>query len=271
MNESLLMHDAAFIHVQYQFAAHIRDPAHMPPPCDIEERRMAVYRELFYRNIEEALLNAFPVLRAITDDQRWHALVRDFWARHRCRTPLFALLPAEFLDYLRLERMCGSSDPPFMLELAHYEWVELALSTALGQPDGDSVGEGMELCERVVVLSPLARNLTYRFPVHRIGPGYVPNRSGGPTHLLVYRDRNEQVKFLELNAMAARLVSAIEQNRGQTCRELLVEIAEASPQFSRDEIMTGGLQLMQELERRGVILMRSMPSETVQACDGSEP
>lgn len=251
------MHDAAFMQVQYQFAAHIRNPADAPCPRDVDERRMAVYRELFYNNIEDALSNAFPVLRAITDHQRWHALVRDFWARHRCRSPLFMQAPAEFLDYLRLERLGDPADPPFLLELAHYEWVELALSTAPDQPEDHGAGAGPELLERSVALSSLAQNLTYRFPVHRIGPGFMPDGSDGPTHLLVYRDRNDQVKFLELNAMAARLLSAVEGNRGKTGGELLADIAEAMPQFSRDDVMAGGLQLMREMARRGVMLTRT--------------
>ena len=73
----------------------------------------------------------------------WHALVHDFYRDHRCSTPLFPELPREFIQYLQA-RDAGAGDPPWLLELAHYEWVELALdlSEASDQdtphlPDGD--------------------------------------------------------------------------------------------------------------------------------------
>ena len=51
-------------------------------------------------------------------------------------------------------------------------------------------------------VAPTAWNLTYRWPVHRIGPAYMPTESptGRPT-LVVYRDRRDEVHFLEINAV----------------------------------------------------------------------
>ncbi|HPO24365.1 MAG TPA: putative DNA-binding domain-containing protein, partial [Arenimonas sp.] len=40
---------------QFALAKHIRDPeANLPPP-DIEDRRLAIYRELFFNNVEGLL------------------------------------------------------------------------------------------------------------------------------------------------------------------------------------------------------------------------
>ena len=36
---------------QYAFAAHIRDPQNVPAPEGIEDRRMAIYRELFFQHL----------------------------------------------------------------------------------------------------------------------------------------------------------------------------------------------------------------------------
>ena len=41
-----------FQQTQYAFAAHLRDPDANPAPPDIEDRRMKIYRELVYNNIE---------------------------------------------------------------------------------------------------------------------------------------------------------------------------------------------------------------------------
>ena len=111
-----------FTAVQYAFARHIRDPENAAAPADVEARRMAIYCDLFYNNVESFIANSFPVLRRITPDDRWHAMLRDYFSRHRARTPLFPKMPQEFLHYLEHERDT-EGDPQFLLELAHYEWM----------------------------------------------------------------------------------------------------------------------------------------------------
>ena len=46
-----------FQQLQRQLTAHLRDPG-SPPPAGIEERRLKIYRELFYNNVEGFLANA---------------------------------------------------------------------------------------------------------------------------------------------------------------------------------------------------------------------
>src|SRR3546814_9823218 len=48
MVESLSLHDQ-----QFRLSHHIRDPEHNPPPPGIEDRRLQIYRELFYNNLED--------------------------------------------------------------------------------------------------------------------------------------------------------------------------------------------------------------------------
>jgi len=119
-----------FISRQYAFAAHIRDPHNNPAPAGIEDRRLGIYRELFFNNVEGFLSSSFPVLKQLYTEQDWLALARDFFAGHHCHSPLFLEIPREFLAYLDNERGQRDTDPPFLRELAHYEWVELALSVA---------------------------------------------------------------------------------------------------------------------------------------------
>ena len=87
-----------FQHIQRAFAAHIRDPEHYAPPVDVEDRRMAIYRELFYNNIEGMLARGFPVLHSLHARANWHALVRVLFAEHRCRSPYFKDIGQAFVE-----------------------------------------------------------------------------------------------------------------------------------------------------------------------------
>lgn len=244
-----------FMRVQYAFAAHLRDPLHNPPPPGIEARRMAVYRESFYNNIDGFLARSFPVLRHLTPDAAWRALVRDYFARHRAHTPLFHEIPNEFMDYLRHERGTHPGDPPFLLELAHYEWAELALSLLERDIDWSGVDREGDLLEGVPLRSPLAWSLSYAFPVHRIGPDYFPDAPGAePTHLIVYRDRRDEIGFLEINAATARLLELLDQNPHPTGRAALERIARELNHPAPDAVLRGGLDTLRELLRRDVVL-----------------
>ncbi|MDH5371130.1 MAG: putative DNA-binding domain-containing protein, partial [Gammaproteobacteria bacterium] len=119
----------SFKKTQYEFAAHIRDPKSNPKPADVESRRMKIYTELFYNNVEDFISNTYPVLKSITSENDWNEMMRDYFSNHLSHTPLFPEMPREFLKYLENERN-NENDPDFMLELAHYEWIELALMTS---------------------------------------------------------------------------------------------------------------------------------------------
>ena len=244
-----------FTRRQYAFAANIRDPARNPAPQDIEERRMQIYRELFYNNVENFISGTFPVLRKIYSDTDWHALVREYFSRHRSRTPLFHEIPREFLNWLENERTDNPADPPFLYELAHYEWVELALSIAETTSDPAAVDPQGDLLNGIPVLSPLAWHLAYRYPVHRIGPHYLPEQPGPtPTCLVVYRDREDEVGFLEINSVTKRLLELIDAGTSRTGKALLACIATEMSHPQPDVVISGGADIMKNLLQKQVLM-----------------
>lgn len=242
---------------QLEFAAHIRDPQHAPAPPGIEDRRMAIYRELFFNNLRDLLGRSFPVLRALLGPAGWDAMVRDWLVRHRAQTPLFLELPREFLAYLQEEREPHADDPPFMTELAHYEWVELALSIDEREPELAGVDEGGDLLAGRPVLSPLAWSLAYAWPVHRISPEYRPAEPPAePTRLVVYRDRRDRVGFLEINLVTARLLELLAGTATPppTGRECLLGIAAELGHPEPDAVVAAGAALLADLRARDVVL-----------------
>lgn len=240
---------------QQAFAAHIRNPDANPPPADVEARRMAIYRDLFFRNLSNFIARSFPVLRRLYSDERWDGMIRHFFDQYRCSTPLFPEIPREFLQYLQEQRAGHPDDPPFALELAHYEWMETALDldeTDLGEMSADPAGD---LLEGVPVLSPLAWPLSYRWPVHRIRRDFQPQEPPqAPTLLLVYRDRQDQVRFMQLSAVSMRLVQLLKENSQRNghgvLQALAAECSAPDPQlFARQ-----GAGLLADLREREIIL-----------------
>lgn len=244
-----------FIRRQKEFAAHIRDPEKRAAPADVEDRRMAIYRELFYNNLESFLASNFPVIRRITADEAWHAMVRDFFIRHRCRTPHFPEIAQEFLAYLQDERENRTEDPPYLLELAHYEWVELAVSIDDGDRHAPAIDPNGDLLSGIPVASPVAWNLTYSYPVHRIGEDFQPQQPGEqPTHLVVYRDRRDRVHFLEINPVTQRLLALVKEDAGRTGLDVLKIIATELRHPDPETVIRAGSELLADLRARNIVL-----------------
>jgi hypothetical protein len=241
--------------LQRRFAAHLRDPAGAAPPADVEDRRLAVYRELFFNNVSGLLAGTFPVLHAVLGPERWRRLARDFYRDHRSHTPLFLEIPREFLDYVAGERSPAADDPPFLGELAHYEWVELALAIEEQELDSLRVDPAGDLLAGVPVLSPLAWPLAYRFPVHRLGPDFQPSEPPAqPSFYVARRDRSEQVGFLHVNAVTLRLVERLQQHPDLTGAAQLEALAGELPQLARESVLAGGGAALTELRAADVVL-----------------
>lgn len=244
-----------FQQTQYEFAAHIRNPDKHDRPRDVEDRRMAIYRDLFYNNVESFLSNGFPVLRTLYADADWHRMAREFFSNHRCHTPYFLEISQEFLKYLQEGRKPQPEDPPFLSELAHYEWVELALSICEQEPDWEQIDREGDLLEGRPALSPLAWLLSYQFAVHRISTAFMPDTpSEAPTYLMVYRDREDKVGFMEVNPVTARLVALIAEQPEQTGRQLLEQIAQELRHPQPEVVVQGGKQILSQLYGSHIIL-----------------
>lgn len=278
-----------FQRAQYQFAAHLRNPAANTAPAGLEERRLKIYRDLFYNNVEDFLCNAFPVLRRISPDTLWHERVRDFYARHQSLDPQFFKIAEEFLHYLEHERGESADDPPFLRELCHYEWAELALSVSeqeltpelggadtasctskrvreaphrpapapaslrsgtvsLADPNGD-------LLSGRPLVSPLAWPLAYAWPVHKISPDFQPlEKPAETTYLIVNRNRQDEVKFLEVNAVTARLMELLQKDKRTSGRGLLRKIAHELQHPQPDAVVQAGAEILASLRARDIIL-----------------
>jgi hypothetical protein len=240
---------------QYAFAAHIRDPDHVPAPEGIEDRRMGVYRHLFFNNLRNLLGGMFPVLRKILTSARWDTLIRQFMQQHQSATPYFLQLPEEFVNFLQNEYEPKDDDLPFLTELAHYEYIEIALSISEAANDLDGVDPDGDLVSGVPVKSELCWTYAYRYPVHRIAVDFLPDKpSDAAVFLAVYRDSNDKVRFLELNAVTAGLLDAIENNHaGRTGEQLLRTLATDINYPDASALLAHGTVALEELRQLEIL------------------
>ena len=246
----------SFIETQQAFMAHIRDPENQPAPTGIEPRRLKIYQELFFNNIEGFVSSAFPVLKSVYSDAAWQRLIRQFFVVHDCQSPHFLDISKEFLLYLQTEYQPQPEDPCFLLELAHYEWLELDVATTKESPD-EQVLEANNLSSAALQLASTVRLGHYQYPVHQITADYQPQSCSAETYsFALYRDAEDEVQFIALNPMTALLLSLIDSNPGITLAELVADIQAQAPQFSVEQLQQGAEQTLTEFASRGILVAK---------------
>ncbi|MBB4125428.1 hypothetical protein GGR77_000699 [Xanthomonas translucens] len=234
---------------QFALALHLRDPQRHAPPADLEPRRLAVYRALFFDNIAHLFASQFPVLRATLGEDAWQALLRAFCAEHRARTPLFPRIGGEFVRFL--QQRGEDAQRPWLAELAHYETVELDVQIDDAPvPPHDPHGD---LLDGIPQLSPWLRLLRYRWPVQRIGPAWQPSAAPAQaTCLLARRDAEGQARFAELAPLAYALVERLRD--GELSGRALLLCLSAEHGQDPDALLHEGTVLLQRMRDQGSIL-----------------
>jgi hypothetical protein len=245
---------SGLLHQQTTMGLYLRDPEHHAPPTEMDPARAQVYRDLVFANLCSLLSGTFPVLVRILGDERWCSLVRIFLRDCRARTPKFGEIAQEFVEFLATgpQALTDGPWPLFMVELAHYEWVEMALQQSEAGPL--VTGDAGSLLDRPLQVSPLAWPLAYAWPVQQVGPDYQPDvLPAHPTLLLVRRVEDWSVKFSELSPLAWRLLQRIGEFPELTGLAQLQGLAVEAGQVGSSVFFEGGLGLLRQMHEEGVV------------------
>ena len=237
-----------FQQVQQQFVAYLRSPEQSEKPADVQQERLDVYRELLFNNVAAFVGSAFPVLKSLYSEQAWQQRVQLFFALYRCENPFFLSIAKSFLDFLQDQYQLQQDDQVFMLELAHYEWLELELATRKAQA-GPVV---TDVKNQALQLSELASVQAYQYPVHKICVEFQPTETEA-SFLLIHRDHDDAVKFIALNQLTTLLLQLLAQQPGLTLTELVEELIPYVPQLDAGQLLSGAEQILRNFTAKGIV------------------
>jgi len=242
----------SFQRYQLAFTARLRDSKNAPPLAGVPRERMAVYEEIVFNNLFESVSACFPIASKVIGKRKWLKLNQAFMRDYSAHSPLFRKIPEQFLQYLNKPRAeLQQLMPDYLNNLCHYEWVELLVSgieeaNPQGlQPDGD-------LATDKPVFSATMQLLNYDYAVHKITPRKKPQHKAS-TQLLVYRNADDMVKFIELNALTYRLISLL-LNEAITGKQALTLLAKELQHPQPESIIEFGLSILEDLRSQGVII-----------------
>jgi len=104
----------------------------------------------------------------------------------------------------------------------------------------------------IPVLAPAHQLLAYDYAVHKISKRHLPKMIES-TYLLVFRNAENQVKFIELNAMTFQLLNLIEKNN-LTGKQALSKLVEEMKHPDSDAIIRFGVEIFADLVHQQAII-----------------
>lgn len=249
-----------FKQLQQDFMGYVRDPKR-PIPAGASEERMGIYRELMLNNVSSFVDSGFPVLKSLLTEDRWQQLKRDFFKEHDCTSPLFVEIAKEFLCYLQQGFQPQAGEPPYVVELAHYEYLELKLDIEPEDLSRQTLGANDDLAMTPLYLNRVAELAQYHYPLHQVSANNVEVEQQ-QTLLLVYRDSELDIRFMAVNGMTATLLSLLDTEQPTELDKIISSLQQQFTQFPEQVIAQGALQTLATLARAGVVVKDGVGQKT---------
>ena len=205
----------------------------------VQAPRFGLYRELARNNLVAPLENDFPILQQLLGEDAWGEAVAAFLAARTLDSPYYRDIAPAFVAWLHGSGW-GLGRWPAILELAHYELMEIIVSRWPDAPEPRGLFREI-LAEGRLVLDPAAQVLSYAHAVHRATES-DPEPAAESCHLLLHRSPDGAFQVLELTAStAALLVRAQSEPLGQALAALDLENDTALDTLFQDLMDRGAL------------------------------
>jgi hypothetical protein len=212
---------------------------------------LLIYRRLARANLKEALRATIPRTMA-----RLGAVFDEYFARyleaHGPRTRYLRDVTPDFLDFCASDWESDERVPAWTLDLARHESVQIDVGACESRPR-DREPEELAL-EAPVQFIEAVRLMRYDHAVHRLSDDdddrTPPEKQ--PTTLLVYRNPEHEVRYLELSAMAAAIVGRL--LTGEPLGAAIRSAGDEAGTPLTQNLLEATARLLSDLAERGALL-----------------
>ncbi|MCR9161787.1 MAG: putative DNA-binding domain-containing protein [Nannocystaceae bacterium] len=215
--------------------------------------RFLVYRSLVQNRMRNTIADFIERTAARLGMKRLRADFADWMDQCAARSPYLRDVPAEFVAWVTPRWREDDAVPDYLVDLARHELLEYDIRN--DHRGGESpTGRDLAL-DKPLRFDGAARLMTYDYAVHKLSSDAqsteLPEHT--PSRLLVYRDPDAKVRYLELTTLAhAVLVQLIEHRR--PVADGLRAACESCGEPLDDDRLAIAATLLSDLAERGVLL-----------------
>lgn len=177
----------------------------------VNEKHVKQYRRLVYNVIDDTLSTAYPLSKKLLLEEEWNTLVQDFFSSVNCSSPQIWTMPRELVEFLEDSDYVLVQKYPFLVELLHFEWLEIEVYMMEDAPVVPYKVEG-DFQVETLYLNPELRILALSYPVHTKVAKEIDEADKGQYFVTVHRHpMNGKAIFTEVNYAHLLLIDSLMQ------------------------------------------------------------
>jgi hypothetical protein len=177
----------------------------------VNETHVKQYRRLVFNVIDDTLITAYPLTRKLLSHKEWDDLVQEFFSTRNCSNPQIWKMPKELFEFLESKEHVLVEKYPFLLDLLHFEWLEIELYMMEDEPLLAYSTEG-DVQEDAFYLNPELQILALQYPVHIKIAKEIITEDEGQYFVAIHRHpSNGKVIFTEINYAHLLLIDLLMQ------------------------------------------------------------
>lgn len=233
---------------QNAFTQCLRHPSITEMPVGVSPDRMAIYRELIRNNLLGFVESTFPVSASLLPQALWDSLCNDFVASARCKSPRFIDIPAHFLEHVAQLDWPQLAEYPWLEELMHFEWMELAVDVAETDEEltPDSIHSSASGWHVTAHVWPMA----YQWPVANWSASTTrEDIEKGLQGVLFWRDQELRTRMLTTTPLTLALVDQLKAKPWQTTSQLVAWATAAGVADAKSSVITA----LESMHENGVV------------------
>jgi hypothetical protein len=215
--------------------------------------RFALYRELVHARFRGALEVSIPHTLARLPDEVASAMVGRFIQEHASRSPYLRDVARELVEWATPIWRKQPGLGPYLGDLARFELLFFEVGAA---PDDPPRHATPVAADAPVPVQAAARLEHFEFAVHLLAnqDAVDPSRDAEArsSWVLAYRDGSRRTRFVELTPFGAALFTRLQA--GLALGAAATGACEDTNQTMGDEVLADAAVLLEDLERRGVLL-----------------
>ena len=210
------------------------------------------YRRLFRNNINNTMVQAFPITFEILNNKQWDTLIDDFFARHDAQTPHVWKLPQEFYLFVKGYSYSEDFKLPYLHDLLLFEWLEIEVYTMADSKIEPYLKDGNAL-ENLLEINPDYRLNRLEYPVHLYSGEESLNRKGD-YFLLSYRlPGTFEVRYLNMPLLHVLFFEKISIER-MNGKEIISQLVNDNPGTEEEGLASNFLAFTETMLNEKVFL-----------------
>jgi len=232
------------------------------------QNRLKLYEELLFAGIESTLSSLYPFCRRFFNSRDWHQLVEQY--RRQYPSASYQLYKsAEAFPQFLSEQEALMTEIPFLIDLSHYEWLEVVLLNAkdMALPNNLDTACPSQLTTLSAMRpywNPISHLYHCRYPIPSIldlmrrqedlSPPYPFKKQS--IDILLYRDMDTlSVRFFQLNELTSQLWQLCQTGKSYLeVFQLLQKNIAALHSIDFRVILEEGFKLLKQCHQEGILL-----------------